>query len=68
MSDVDSAPQQPPCPAGNSADGEPCSTSCEGVDLTLIRQLRAMTLSERAEALKIAANNLIEARKHVRRL
>ncbi len=37
--------------------------SAEGVDLTLIRQLLAMTPTDRALALKSAANNLLRARR-----
>ena len=42
--------------------------SAEGVDLTLIRQLQAMTPTERAYALKSAANNLLRARSLARRV
>ena len=47
---------------------EKMAVSAEGVDLTLIRQLRAMTHTERAYALKNAANNLLRARSLARRV
>lgn len=40
----------------------------EGVDLTLIRQLLRMSPTQRAYALKAAANNLLKARALVRRV
>ncbi|MEQ9501663.1 MAG: hypothetical protein RIT81_32630 [Deltaproteobacteria bacterium] len=42
--------------------------SAEGVDLTQIRALKAMTPTERVRALVVAANNLIRLRKNVRRV
>ena len=42
--------------------------SDEGVDLTLIRQLLALSPTERAYALKAAANNLLRARALARRV
>lgn len=42
--------------------------SDEGVDLTQIRALRAMTPTERAEALKRAANAMLELRRRARRI
>lgn len=41
--------------------------SVEGCDLSSIRQLRAMTPTDRAYALKNAANNLLRARDLARR-
>jgi len=43
-------------------------TSAEGVDLTQIRALKAMTPTERVIALKHAANALIEMRRKMRRV
>lgn len=42
--------------------------SDEGVDLSQIRALRAMTPSQRARALKQAANALLRLRRHARRV
>lgn len=42
--------------------------SREGVDLTQIRALKAMTPDERVRALVEAANNLIRFKKNVRRV
>ncbi len=47
---------------------EQAPVSEEGVDLTLIRQLLAMSPTERAYALKSAANNLLKARELARRV
>ena len=47
---------------------ETATVSEEGVDLTLIRQLLAMSPTERAYALKSAANNLLTARELARRV
>lgn len=42
--------------------------SREGVDLTQIRALKAMTPTERVRALVVAANNLLAFRKNARRV
>lgn len=42
--------------------------SAEGVDLTQIRRLRAMTPTERAQALVKAANALLRVRRGARRV
>ena len=47
---------------------DPPPTSREGVDLTLIRELRAMTPTEKAKALAQAANALARLRRDVRRI
>lgn len=42
--------------------------SSEGVDLTQIRALKALTPTERVRALVTAANNLLKLKKNARRL
>lgn len=54
----------------NSADAEPTRpvTNADGVDLTQIRRLLAMTPTERMHALVEAANNLLHIRRNARRV
>ncbi len=44
------------------------NVSAEGVDLTQIRALKAMTPTERLRALVVAANNLLRLKENARRL
>ena len=58
MFDARNGPTSPPAPLTNR----------DGVDLTQIRALKAMTPTERVRALVVTVNNLMRFKKNARRV